>query len=110
MRTVYVGNHKCFVGQNKRENWQLLEDKNPWDLIFHLTSFPSCYVVVPMTERDVLSEESILDIARVCKKNTKYRNLRDVKVDYTTISNISVGEDVGEYEYISNRKVKVVKV
>tara|TARA_Y100000389_G_C17362904_1_gene464719 strand:- start:77 stop:406 length:330 start_codon:yes stop_codon:yes gene_type:complete len=109
MKTFVVNGIKCLVGQNKNDNWNLLdtiENKNFY--FFHLSSFPSPYL---FAEVDLLqNNELIKDIAKICLNQTKYKNLKNVKVDYCRVSNLEKGEKVGEVFYVSNRKVKQIKL
>ena len=52
----------------------------------------------------------IEQVALNCKLNTKYKNLKNIKVDYTLCDNVEKGEFVGELIYKSNRKVLSIKV
>jgi hypothetical protein len=105
----------CIVGKNKIENWKLLEESkenkenNHYIFFFHLTHFPSCYVFL-YTQNDSKElkkelEKEIIEASIICKNHTKYKNLRNLSVDYTDINNIIKGEEIGEVIYISNKKV-----
>ena len=108
MKIYKVGNYICIVGNNAKENWELLEQAEPNHLFFHLTSFPSCYVILQTEEK--VGINIIETCSRVCLENTKYDSCKNVNVDYTKISNVKKGEKVGEIEYISNRKVEKIKI
>jgi predicted ribosome quality control (RQC) complex YloA/Tae2 family protein len=103
--TLYNSVYQCFVGSNAKENWQLLSESVLTDILFHLHSFPSCYVILK-NENEAFPEMDIIkEAAIICKTNTKYKNLKDIKVDYTFCRNIEKGEKVGELIYKSNKKV-----
>ena len=108
MKEIRVGEYRCFVGVNAKENWKLLEGAKSSDIFFHLADFPSCYVILE-TEEEVLPDV-ISECARICLENTKYRNMRGVYVEYTNVENVRKGEDVGEVIYVRERKVKKLKV
>jgi predicted ribosome quality control (RQC) complex YloA/Tae2 family protein len=109
MKTIRITeNLQCAIGKNAVENWQLLDDSKPEHIFFHLASFPSCYVILKCDSDpgvDIIKECAVL-----CKENTKYKNLKDVKVDYTTCNNVKKGDKVGEVYYSSNRKVNQIKI
>ena len=107
-KEIVVGEYTCLVGANAEENWAILEKGKPGYLFFHLSSFPSCYVILQTEEKVV--DDVIKECARICLENTKYKNLRKVYVDCTTISNVRKGEKVGEVEYTSRKKVKQIKL
>ena len=96
------------IGTNAAENWGLLAAASQEDYFFHLSAFPSAYVI--LQHRRELTEDMIRTGARLCKEATKYRHYRNLKVDYCPCSNLEKGESMGEVEYKSNRKVGTVKV
>ena len=46
----------------------------------------------------------------IMSRNTKYRDLRNVKVNYTKISNIQKADKCGAVTFISNRQVSTITV
>jgi len=101
-------NHKITLGENAEENWEIFDTSKSEDYFFHLSSFPSGYVALKNCE--VLNNNLILKCAEICKQSTKYRNMKNTKVDYCKFSNLKKGETKGEVIFLSNRKVKQVKV
>ena len=112
MKNIILENSdkQCFVGTNAKENWKLLEESISTDIVFHLHSFPSCYVVLKNENDEFPDIDIIKQSAIICKTNTKYKNLKDIKVDYTFSKNIEKGENVGEMIYKSNKKVLSIKI
>lgn len=108
MKFYKIQNYTCLVGENKEENWNLLRSSKQKYKIFHLTSFPSCYVI--LQSEDDLEHKTIAECARICLDNTKYRNLRGIHVDYTEISNTKLGKNIGEMFYKNSKKVKRIKI
>lgn len=103
MKTILINNLLCNVGGNAKENWSLLSKSSDNHLFFHLTSFPSCYVIC---ETDNLPDiDTIKQIAMLCKENTKYKNVPNIRVDYTECKNVIKGDVVGQVMYKSNKKV-----
>jgi hypothetical protein len=113
MKEIFINNIKYKIGNNAEENWKILDEANDNHLFFHLSSFPSCYVILEIENeiKDIFEINKIIEnTALECKLNTKYKNLKYIKVDYCPISNIIKGEKVGEVYYKSNRKVKNIIV
>jgi predicted ribosome quality control (RQC) complex YloA/Tae2 family protein len=108
MKEDKVGNIKCFIGSNAADNWEILDKSKPYNIFFHLSSFPSCFVILKTDDYPLDTE--IKEAALLCKNNTKYKNLKDIKVDYTFCKNVEKGTVIGEVTYKSNKKVKQVKV
>lgn len=94
------------LGKTAQENWDLL-DTNENYIWMHLNSYPSGHVII---ECDNPSNGMLHMCALHCKDNTKYRNLKNVKVCYTTVGNLIKGDKVGSVIYKSKRKVKYIVV
>ena len=95
------------IGKNQQENWDLIDSSYEKFTWLHLNSYPSGHVVI---EDENPSSEVISAAASLCKENTKYRNLKNVKVAYTLIGNLKKGKEIGSVYYQSNRKVKYVTI
>lgn len=108
MKQLVINNINCKIGTNSEENWNLLENSNENHLFFHLSSFPSCYVILETD--NMLDKYTIFKAASECKKNTKYKNLKNIKVDYCYISNLIKGDIVGEVLFKSIRKVNKIVI
>jgi len=108
MKIVFIEDLRCIVGQNAKENWEIFIGTNPEYLLFHLTSFSSCYVILE-TEIEP-SIDIIKSVALLCKQHTKYKNVPNIKVDYTKCKNIIKGENIGEIIFKSNKKVNKIIV
>jgi predicted ribosome quality control (RQC) complex YloA/Tae2 family protein len=107
MKSIQVENYTCLVGGNAKENWDILRQAKKGYTFFHLSSFPSCYVIL-QTEEDV--DQDILErCAQICLENTKYRHLKNVYVDCSKVENVKKGEKVGEIYYKKERDIRKVK-
>ena len=93
------------VGQNSKENWNLIDCADYFDLWFHLDDNPSGHVVIKeiLNKNLVLTRtneffdypyELILIGSQYCKTQSKYKKSK-VTVVYTTISNVKKGKDIG---------------
>ena len=104
MKAIVIDDVSFKVGQNAKENWELLSlnENYTW---FHLKSFPSCHVVI---EKKDATQEEIINGANLCLENTKYRNLKNIKVNYTLLKNIKKADKVGSVHFVSNRKVNTI--
>lgn len=108
MKVLKVGDLDCKVGESAQENWTLLDRAKKKHWFFHLTDFPSCYVVLEC-EREPSREEKYR-CAEICVENTKQRKSKRVKVDATPCSNVLKSDAVGECEYRSEKKVEEIVV
>ena len=110
MKVETINDLECKIGGNADENWKILSESSQDNLFFHLSSFPSCYVIYNCNKENYPYMNIIKQIAEVCKNNTKYKNLKNIKVDFTLCSNVVKGDKVGEVIYKSNRQVKQIKL
>ena len=114
MRLYYYYNMKEFeindivvvLGQCAQENWDIIDFESDF-IWLHLNSFPSCHVIIQDESPD---NETLQAAAELCKENTKYRNLKNIKVCYTKCSNLKKGSDIGSVIYKSKRQVKTISV
>tara|TARA_B100000963_G_scaffold206472_1_gene179821 strand:- start:2668 stop:2994 length:327 start_codon:yes stop_codon:yes gene_type:complete len=95
------------IGENAKENWALIDASEPEWWWFHLKSFPSSHVILETSEP---TNEDLIAAATWCKDTTKYRNLKNLKISYCQIKNIKKAEKVGSVTFVSNRKVKDIKL
>lgn len=101
-------NEKYILGGNAQDNWNILEKAEPNHYFFHLTSFPSPYVILLCKDTPLIEE--IIFASQLCKEHTKYRNFKNIRVDYCPCSNVSKGDKIGEAVFYSIKKVKNIKI
>lgn len=79
------------IGQNKNDNFDIIDLAKPDDLWFHSNNDSSCHVVAILPE-DIEKKDLryIIKIgAMLCKTNTnKLKSLSDVEIIYTQIKNV----------------------
>ena len=92
------------IGKHAKHNWEILDNASPDDYFFHLSSFPSPYVIFT----SIPTRQDIIQGAQLCREHSKYKNFKNVKVDYCPCSNLKKGNKTGEVVYIS--KVKQIKI
>ena len=101
------------IGQNAKENWDIFErnKENNGDYIwFHLNSFPSSYVIMKLSILELNEKYSKTQIdsilyygANLCRENSKYKFLKDLKIVYSTLKKLKKGIKEGEV-IISGKK------
>eukprot|EP00928_Gymnodinium_smaydae_P080222 TRINITY_DN63971_c0_g1_i1.p1 TRINITY_DN63971_c0_g1~~TRINITY_DN63971_c0_g1_i1.p1 ORF type:complete len:373 (-),score=81.83 TRINITY_DN63971_c0_g1_i1:28-1146(-) len=111
MRIIQVGDFSCKVGENAQENWELVDQSKKHHWFFHLTDFPSPYVVLECDKQEpnVHIKEQC---AEICLSLSKQRGNNKVKVDATPCGNVRVDKKdaVGECDYKNEGKVEVIVV
>ena len=125
MKVFELNECKFYVGQSAKENWELLDkakSENQNYIWFHLNSFPSPYVIMwssideliksenlSVDTSENLSEDKFLNFgAELCKKYSKYKNYKDLKIMYTTVKKLTKTETIGEVDI--KGKIKIIKL
>ena len=85
----------------------LVSESEPDHTWIHLESFPSGHVIVQCAEP---SNEVLVHAMKTCLDGTKYKNMKNVKVSVTKVSNLKLTNVLGEVEFKSNRKVQSLKI
>ena len=98
---------RILLGKNAETNWQIYKASSQTDCIFHLDKLSSPYVIVNIPA-DMLTTEQIYIIGSICKSKSKHKNVPNISVMYTPISNTMLGNNVGEFIITSNRKKNTV--
>lgn len=107
MKVLTIDGFIVQIGENSKENDNLITNSKSTDMWFHLSSFPSPHVIVSPGD---LSIYITLKAASLCREYSKYKNLKNIYVDYTRISNLRKTENLGQVEYKSNRIVKKINI
>jgi hypothetical protein len=116
MRDFEFHEYKFYVGQSAKENWSLLDNakaENPDFIWFHLDSFSSPYVIMWATIEDLEKSRESLDKylnygASLCKSYSKYKNLKDLKIMYTTVKKLTKTDIIGEVDIKGKYKTLIV--
>ena len=92
--------YKIRIGRNAKENWELIDDSESFDLWIHLDSYPSPHVVISQDitkHPDLFYPNEILSLGSYyCKLYSKFKaNDSKIKVVYTQIENLKKGIQPG---------------
>ena len=60
------------LGKNKEENWKILDEADETDIFFHLSSFPSGYLILKCGN-EFPSNKTLNIAAFICKYQTKQK-------------------------------------
>ena len=100
------------IGQNKEENWQLIDASEANDVWFHIDDQPSCHVVLKneynIKLRD-LPRQVLKRCAYLCKINSAAKRLPKCDVIYAHISAITKTSVVGQVA-VANACAKLISL
>jgi len=87
------------VGQNAKENFDLIDDSEADDIWFHISQVSSCHVVasIPVDknyDKNILKKIAVQG-AVICKQFSKYKSERVVHVMYTKIQYLTKSPTIG---------------
>ena len=101
-----------YIGQNKNENFDVIDKGEPDDLWFHANDISSCHVVAIIPpDIDKKELKSIITIgAQLCKQNTSNLNKQRafVEIIYTQIKNIEKTNIPGCVTINNNKKYTII--
>lgn len=87
------------VGQNAKENFDLIDDSEADDIWFHISQVSSCHVVASIPTHKKYDKRILKKIAVqgavLCKQYSKYKAEKVVHVIYTKIHNVIKTPTVG---------------
>lgn len=100
------------IGQNAKENWNLIDESDDWDLWFHIDDLPSAHVIVQevLNKKNKINysneyfgypKELIILCGQYCKFYTKI--YKKVLIVFTIVQNITKGKEIGSV-FINNTK------
>jgi predicted ribosome quality control (RQC) complex YloA/Tae2 family protein len=88
------------IGQNAKQNKELIDEANQNDLWFHIDNLPSPHGIIYISESNLSTNDIIKDkiliniVANLVRDNSKYKNQK-MNVIYCPIKNISHGDKIG---------------
>ena len=93
------------VGENAKDNWDILDKANQNYIWLHLKNLTSPYVIInhPDPPKNILNYA-----ASLCKFHSKYNNLKKVNVIYTQIKNLKKTDKEGSV--IVKGKTKIITI
>lgn len=107
---ITSNNISIILGQNDVENWKIISDYkkiNENYIWMHLDSYPSGHIIILS---EIIDNELLKYAGNICKDNTKYRNIPNLKLCYTKLSNIKKGDKAGEVYFKQNKLVNFIKI
>jgi predicted ribosome quality control (RQC) complex YloA/Tae2 family protein len=92
---VRIGEYYANIGKNARENWDILDNSEQFDVWFHLDNTTSPYVILEVKDNNPIPETVITQCAQLCKNNSKSKNIKNTKVIYCEVSSLTKGNKLG---------------
>lgn len=87
------------IGQNREENFDLLDDSNENDIWFHVEHMPSAHVILTNIDNAKINQfprHVIKKSAYLCKINSKAKTLKKCSIMYTNVKNVVKTDVIGQ--------------
>jgi len=99
--------HLLIIGQNAKENHDIIKNSNPSDLWFHVSNYPSAHVILqPSSKKSKL----IYQAALASKLRSKAAKFPNVQMVYTPVENLIPTSKPGEVTFKSQKLLKYINV
>lgn len=95
-----------YVGKNARENWNLIDNAEDYDIWIHLHDFPSSHVIIETLEE--LDETYIQYGCMLCKKYSKYRYKEKVRISILQKKYVQKGKKTGEANLLKSPRIVTI--
>lgn len=87
MKNIITDYGQILIGNNDKENWEIIDNSEPDDLWFHLLDYPSCHIVAQLKKN--ISELEINYIAQLVREySPRFKNKNNLKVSYCSIKDV----------------------
>lgn len=93
------------IGENKQDNFNIIDSASPSNIWFHVEGMPSCHVILKTEEKIRNIPHQVLKrCAYLCKINSKAKTLPKCEISFTTINNVTKTNIIGQVQ-IKNFKI-----
>ena len=102
-------NYKILIGSNSRNYWELLDNANPNDVLFHLDQYSSSYIILLNNNFSIneIPRQIIKRCACLCKSHSSSKSLTKITIKYASIKYCYKGRKEGEL-YMNNTRSIII--
>jgi len=96
------------IGENKKDNFDIIDSSCETDIWFHVEGIPSCHVILKTEQKmSDIPHQVIKRCAYLCKINSKAKTKSKCGISYTTINNVTKTEILGQVKVKNCKTVSV---
>ena len=101
------------IGQNKEDNFKIIDSSEPEDIWFHASNISSCHIIASITKTNVKLDKKQLRYilkqgALLCKQYTnKVAKEKFVEIVYTNVKNVKKTEVIGTVETFGTKVLTI---
>ena len=98
------------VGKNAADNFDIIDESTGRDIWFHIENEPSGHIVAKMPEL-TLNKKQLRQIitqgAVVCKENSKFKSMKNVKIVFTYVENVVKLDIPGSVTLLNSKTISI---
>ena len=99
------------IGQNARDNFDVIHSDDPFDIWFHVDDNSSSHVVASIPQDIEFDKKQLMYIIKqgaiLCKQHSRYKSQKKIPIVYTTIQHVTPTNIPGSVT-IENRKTVTI--
>lgn len=88
------------IGQNAKDNIDILDASHDNDIWFHIDGEASCHVIAKTNDIVTSNKKQMGHIIKhgavLCKQFSKFKSAKDVPIVYTKVCNVTPTEKIGQ--------------
>ena len=93
-----------WLGENAKDNWDIISKSDKNDIWFHLADYPSAHVILKISLLDPpqtlkqISKQILIYCGSVCRTHSKFpsgSSKNKMKIVYTEVRNLKKGKEIG---------------
>jgi predicted ribosome quality control (RQC) complex YloA/Tae2 family protein len=98
-----------YIGKNKQDNWDLIDQSNQDDIWFHVANSSSSHVILKTNGSSLkdIPKQVITRCACLCKANSSSKSVKKCEIIYTKIENVTKTNRVGEVTTINTKTIVI---
>lgn len=99
------------IGNNAKENFDIIDSAKENDIWFHINNEPSCHVIAIIPINEKLSKKQLSKIvvqgACICKNNSKFKSCKNVEIIHSNILNVAKTQILGKVNVINGKHIVI---
>ncbi len=103
--------YTIIIGENKQDNWNIIDDSQPYWLWFHVADSPSSHIILQLENiipyKDI-PKQVIKRCACLCKTHSSSKSLKNVKINYLRIEDLQKTNIVGQVTLLKEPKTIII--
>tara|TARA_B100001758_G_C18214867_1_gene507091 strand:- start:379 stop:732 length:354 start_codon:yes stop_codon:yes gene_type:complete len=100
-----------FIGQNAKDNFEVIDSAEPNDIWFHVKDHSSSHVIAHLPEEQEFNKKQLRYIIKqgaiLCKQHSKFKSSKNINIIYTNVENITKTNIPGQVHTINTKELSI---